>query len=154
MKTKDSTFHFWQKWLTASNVMTVIVGLLVSFAGNSIIFEPHNTYTKDIFFEGNDFDPAILRLKNWLWGIIGGTIVGFHLLMIMISEFAFKNKERWAYWAMWLGMLSWFFIDSGISIYYGALHNVVLINLVALLLICPPLVMTRKYFIKQPLSKP
>ena len=139
-------FNFWQKWLTYANVMTIIVGLLVAFAGNSIFFELHNEYTKEVFFEGEAFSSEILHLKNWLFGIIGGTIVGFHILMVMISENAFKKKEKWAYQAMWFAMISWFMIDSGISYYYGAIHNIVIINLVALFLIGLPLIMTRKEF--------
>lgn len=142
----NSKFNFWQKWLTWANVITIGVGLLVSFAGNSIFFEVHNTYTQDIFFEGQKFQYDTLQLKNWLFGIIGATIVGFHFLMIMISENAFKNKEKWAYKALWGGMLFWFLIDSAISLYYGAWYNVVLINLVALVLIGIPLIMTRKEF--------
>ncbi|MEL6720526.1 MAG: hypothetical protein AAFO82_07545 [Bacteroidota bacterium] len=141
-------FNFWQKWLTYANVMTVIVGLLVAFAGNSFFFDLHNHYTKEAFFQSADFAPEVLKLKNWLFGIIGGTIVGFHLLMIMISENAFKRKEKWAYQTMWMGMLSWFFIDSGLSFYYGAIHNILLINLIALLLIGLPLLMTRKVFVE------
>ena len=87
------------------------------------------------------------RIENvWLFGIIGGTIVGFHVLMIMISENSFKRKEPWSFRAMVYGLLSWFVVDSSISIYYGAIHNVVLINVVALLLIGLPLAMTRKEF--------
>jgi len=142
----DEKFKFWQKWLTYANVLTLIVGLLVAFAGNSIFFELHNTYTKAVFFEGQEFTGDILRFKNWLFEIIGGTIVGFHLLMIMISENAFKKKERWAYQALWSGLIAWFLIDSSISVYYGAIHNLVLINLVALFLIGLPLIMTRNVF--------
>jgi hypothetical protein len=142
----DSAFSFWQKWLTYANVLTVGVGLLVAFAGNSLFFDLHNGYTQTRFFGGEEIQGDVLALKNWLFGIIGGTIVGFHLLMIMISEHAYKQKERWAYQAMWLGLLSWFCIDSGLSIYYGAIYNVVLINLVALFLIGLPLVMSRKAF--------
>ena len=142
----DNKFIFWQKWLTYANVMTICVGLLAAFAGNSIVFELHNEYTKEVFFDSAEFSPDVLKLKNWLFGIIGGTIVGFHILMIMISENAFKKKEPWAYKALWLGMITWFCIDSGISIFYGAIHNVILINLVALVLIGIPLVMTRSEF--------
>ena len=142
----ESKFNFWQKWLTYANVMTCFVGILVAFFGNSIFFELHNNYTKEVFFDATEFQPAVLNLKNWLFGIIGGTIVGFHILMIMISENAFKNKEAWAYKAMWFGLLSWFVIDSAISLYYGAIHNIVIINLVALVLIGLPLIMTRKAF--------
>ncbi|MCB0644978.1 MAG: hypothetical protein KDC44_25205 [Phaeodactylibacter sp.] len=142
----EQRFHFWQKWLTYANLLTMGVGLLVAFAGNSLFFQLHNDYTKAVFFAGMDFSPEVLAFKNWLFGIIGGTIVGFHLLMIYISEYAFKQKEAWALQALWVGLLFWFVIDSSISIYYGALHNLVLINLVALLLIGLPLVMTRKAF--------
>ena len=141
----ESSFNFWQKWLTYANVLTVIVGLLVAFAGNSLVFKAHNLYTAEVFFN-TDFSPQVLAMKNWLFGIIGGTIVGFHVLMIFISENAFKQRQRWTYHACWAGLLSWFLIDSGISIYYGAVHNVVLINLVALGLIGLPLVMTRNAF--------
>jgi len=145
---KNNSFNFWQKWLTYANILTVGVGILVAFAGNSFIFQIHNDYTKEVFLNSKEFNPDVLRLKNWLFGIIGGTIVGYHMLMIMISENAFKRKEPWAYKAMWIGLVSWFCIDSGISIYYRAIHNVILINLVALLLIGLPLIMTRKEFKK------
>jgi len=93
---RDSKFNFWQKWLTLANIMTLVVGLILAFAGNSFVFKIHNSYTQNVFFNGE----AII----------------------------------------------WFFIDSGISIYTGALYNVVIINLVALFLIGLPLVMTRKVF--------
>lgn len=145
----EKKFTFWQKWLTYANVMTVFVGLLVAFAGNSLVFELHNEYTKAVFLQSAEFVPEVLNLKNWLFGIIGGTVVGFHILMIMISENSFKKKELWAYKALWLGLLSWFVIDSGVSWFYGAIHNIIIINLVALFIIGLPLVMTRKAFLKR-----
>lgn len=144
----DKKFNFWQKWLTYANLMSVGVGILAAFAGNSFFFELHNDYTREVYFNSNDFNPDVLRMKNWLFGIIGGTIVGYHILMIMISENSFKKKELWAYRALWFGLISWFCIDSGISIYYGAVHNVILINIFALVLIGLPLVMTRNEFKK------
>ncbi len=141
-----TSFQFWQRWLTYANVMTIVVGVLVALAGNTLFFDLHNTYTEEVFFDGEAFAPEVLNFKNWLFGIIGGTIVGFHVLMVMISENSFKQKEPWAYRAMWYGLLSWFVIDTAISLYYGAIHNILLINMVALLLIGLPLVMTRKYF--------
>ena len=146
MHNREQRFVFWQKWLTYANLLIIAVGLLVAFAGNFVFFERHNAFSRQVFFEGAAFSPEILAFKNWLFGIIGGTIVGFHTLMLLISENAFKKKEPWAYQAMWYGIGSWFFIDSGISVYYGALYNVVLINLVALFLIGLPLLMTRAEF--------
>lgn len=142
----NQSFNFWQKWLTYANVMAIMVGILAAFAGDSIVFSLHNGYTNEVFFNGNGLSNEVLLLKKWLFGVIGGTIVGFHVLMVFISENAFKNKEPWAYKAMWSGLLSWFIIDSSLSIYFGAIHNVIIINAVAFLLIGLPLLMTKKSF--------
>lgn len=142
----DATFNFWTKWLLIANIMTVIVGLLAAFAGNSIFWEFYNTQTEQVFFDGQPLSEQTLLLKNWLFGIIGGTIVGFHLLMIAIIKNSFAKREKWAYNALWIGLLSWFCIDSSITTYYKAYHNLYLINLVALVLIALPLIMTRSYF--------
>lgn len=45
-----------------------------------------------------------------------------------------------------VGLLTWFIIDGCVSLYYGAVHNIVMINIVALILIGIPLIMTRKDF--------
>ena len=139
-------FDFWQKWLTWANVAAIVVGIITAFAGNSIILAKHNELTQQVFLQGKTFPQDVLLLKNWLFGIIGGTIVGFHILMIMISENAFRKKEKWAYYSICLGLLSWFIIDSGISIYYKAIHNLLIINIPALLIISLPLIMTRNEF--------
>lgn len=143
---KNRTFIFWQKCLTWTNVFALVVGLLTAFAGNSFVFDLHNEQTKNVFLNGNDFTGQELNLKNWLFGIIGGTIVGFHLLAILISENAFKKKEKWAYNAIWGGLMSWFVIDSSISAFYGAFHNLWIINIPALAMIALPLLATRKEF--------
>lgn len=139
-------FLFWQKLLTLGNLFAVVVGLVVAFLPNSFILEIHNSYTHEVYNGGKPLLGGMMEMKKLLFGIIGGTIVGFHVLMIFISENAFKKRERWAYTAMWLGLLSWFVIDSGLSIFYGGLYNVLLINIPALIMIGIPLVITRSAF--------
>lgn len=145
---EQSRFLFWQRWLIIANVITMGVGLLVAFAPESILLSLHNQATERVFFEGNALSPEVLRLKQWLFGIIGGTIVGFHVLMLYIVIYPFRRREYWAFQALWLSLLSWFLIDSGLSWYYGAVHNIVLINLVALILIGIPLLATSRAFKK------
>ncbi|MFT6809971.1 MAG: hypothetical protein ACJA01_003213 [Saprospiraceae bacterium] len=70
-----------------------MVGLLIAIAGNSIFFKLHNSYSQETFFEGHQFSKAVLLFKNWLFGIIGRTIFGFHFLIFFISENAFRDKE-------------------------------------------------------------
>ncbi|MEL7534364.1 MAG: hypothetical protein AAFN10_23865 [Bacteroidota bacterium] len=142
----EQNFEFWRKWLLLANLMTIAVGLLVAFAGNSFVFELHNAGTQRLFFDGQAITGEMLAFKNWLFGIIGGTIVGFHLLMIFIIVYPFRERQRWSWVALWSGLGAWFVIDSGISAFYGAYYNIYLINLVALILIGIPLLMTRKEF--------
>lgn len=140
---KETTFQFWRKWLSAVNGLIVVLGLLIAFAGNSLLFDLHNQWSGRVFFGEEGITAEVLRFKNWLFGIIGATIAGYHLLMVMLSEYAFRRREKWAWQAMSVSLLLWFIVDSGISLYYGAVHNVILINLVALLLIGLPLLATR-----------
>lgn len=142
------SFEFWRKWLLWANYITIGVGLVVALAGNSIFLDPHNQATSQLFFEGNSIEGDMLLFKNWLFGIIGGTIVGFHLIMFFIIQNPFRKKERWAHQALTAGLLSWFIIDSSVSAYYGAFYNIYLINLVALVLIGIPLAATYRHFMR------
>jgi hypothetical protein len=142
----ERQFQFWKKWLIAANAMTVGIGLVAAFASNIILLRPWNAGIEATYFNGNPLPPEVLMMKNWLLGVVGGTIVGFHLLMIFIAAYPFAKREKWAYNALWAGLLGWFCIDSGMSAFYGAYFNIYLINAFALLLIGLPLVMTRKAF--------
>ncbi len=143
---QDKKFNFWLQWLIVANVIIIIMGFMVAFFGDSFLFYFHNEATKEVFFEGNEIQGSTLHYKKFLYGIIGGTMVGFQVLMLFIVHYPFRKKEVWAYRALWAGLLSWFVIDTSLSTFHGAYHNVYLINLFALLLMGLPLVMTRKYF--------
>lgn len=143
---RRASFIFWKNWLLAINILTVLIGVSIAFWGNSMLFELHNQGTRTLFFNGSDFPPNILMLKNWLFGIIGATIAGFHILIVFIVHFAFAQKQKWARNAIALAMVTWFTIDSGISLYVGAYFNVYLINIPSFFLITLPLVFTWKEF--------
>lgn len=143
----NPSFNFWQKWMTYVNIMMVIIGVVVAFANETFLFSYYDTLTTKNVLNGQEMDMETRNLKMWLFGIIGGSIVGFHLLIVFVSEFAFKKKERWAYWAILLSVLLWFIIDSSISVVYGAFHNVLLVNLFAIILVGLPLIFTYNNFI-------
>ncbi len=140
------SFSFWQKCFTWGNVFAIGVGLITAFGGNSILLELHNEGTRQLITNGTPFSSELLKLKNFLFGIIGGTIVGFHIILIFISENSLKSKEAWAWKASVLGLISWFLIDSGCSLYYQAFHNLYLINIPAIIMLMIPLIMMRKDF--------
>ncbi|SHN34984.1 hypothetical protein SAMN04488057_12426 [Cyclobacterium lianum] len=142
----NKQFHFWTNWLLIVNSITVFIGMLIAFFGNSFLFEYHNKGTGNLFFGGRNIPLEILTFKNWLFGIIGATISGFHLLMVFIVHFAFRKKQIWARNAIALAMVTWFALDSGLSLYYGAYYNIYLINIPSFVIIVLPLIVTWKEF--------
>lgn len=142
----DQRFLFWQKWLTYANVFALFIGLLAAFAIDSFVFDIYNHNIQIQYADGQPLSVDINQMKKWLFGIIGGTIAGFQLLIIFISENAFKQRERWAWTAIFSAMILWFVVDSAVSIACGAWFNVWLINLPSFTLILIPLIATRKVF--------
>lgn len=139
-------FIFWKNWLIIINLVTICIGLLIAFAGNSFLFEIHNEETSHTYFDGQAPSGKMMAFKNWLFGIIGATIVGFHTLIVYIARYPFARRERWARNAIALAMTAWFLLDSALSISFGAFYNVYLINVPSYLLIVLPVMLTWKCF--------
>lgn len=135
-------FIFWKNWLIAVNLITIFIGLLIAFAGNSFLFSIHNEGTYQNFFDGQAPSEKMLTFKNWLFGIIGATIVGFHTLIVYIAKYPFARREKWARNAIALAMTVWFFLDSALSLSFGADYNVYFINIPSYSLIMLPVFVT------------
>jgi hypothetical protein len=135
-------FNFWKNWLITVNLITIGIGLLIAFAGNSFLFQIHNEGTYQNFFDGHAPSEEMMAFKNWLFGIIGATIVGFHTLIVYIAKYPFARREKWSRNAIALAMTLWFILDSALSFSYGADYNVYYINIPSFTLIMLPVIVT------------
>jgi hypothetical protein len=144
----ENRFKLWFDVLLWANYLMLLMGLFVAFAGNSWIFDMHKDGIYQVFNLGEPLGGEILDLKNWLFGIIGATMIGFNVLAIFIIRFALIKKEIWAWNALFYGIIVWFVVDSAISIYYSAYFNIYWINLPALLIFLVPLHFIRKTIVK------
>jgi hypothetical protein len=144
----EMRFKLWSEVLLWANYLMLLMGFFVAFAGNSWIFDMHKDGIYQVFNQGKPLGGEILDLKNWLFGIIGATMMGFNVLAIFIIRFALTKKEIWAWNALFYGIIVWFVLDSAISFYYSAYFNIYWINLPALLTFLVPL-----YFIRQVIVK-
>lgn len=141
-----NSFNFWKNWLIVINLITIVIGLLIAFAGDSLLFQIHNEGTFQNFFEGRQPSQDILDFKKWLFGIIGATIVGFHVLIVFIAIYPYSRREQWTRNAIALAMTSWFLLDSFLSFSLGADYNVYFVNIPSYCLIMLPVVMTWRSF--------
>jgi hypothetical protein len=147
MINKENRFVFWRKVLLAANILTAAVGLYIAAFPEGELLKTYNSYLGETFLL-EEPGSQVLEMKNWLFGVLGGTILGFHILMIFIIVYPLKRKEKWAYFALWAGMLSWFLVDTASSFFYSAYFNVILINLFAITVNVIPLLFLRKFIFR------
>lgn len=138
-------FRFWFVWLLAASILNLIIGLVIAFFPGSFLFEHHTADLTDTFFDGFMSSNAE-RVRQFFFGIIGGTIAGYFFLQTMIVLFPFRKRERWAWHAIFWAILVWFITDSLLSIIHGAFFNVWMINIPALLVTIIPLLFTYNKF--------
>ncbi len=136
------SFEFWQRWLVASCLLFAGVGVLVAVENTLFVFDAWNGGIDAVFGEDGAIGPEATRVKSFLLGPLGGTILGSYVLCGFIAAGPFKRREPWAWWAITLSLLAWFGLDSAVSIAHGAWFNVVLINCVTLVGQGLPLMMT------------
>jgi hypothetical protein len=138
---KSKHFNFWYRWLLCASILNMTAGLIIAFLPDSFLFSDHTEALADTFFDG-ELSEGAGDMRNFFFGIIGGTITGYFLLQTLIVWIPFYRRERWAWHAVFWAILTWFVIDSTLSIFHGAFFNVWMINIWALLLTIIPLVMT------------
>ena len=145
-----TSFIFWQRWLVVSCFSFAGIGVAVATAGDSALFGAWNAGVAEVFGNGDALDPAAAELKSFLLGPLGGTILGSYVLCGFVAAIPFARRERWAWVAITASLLSWFVLDSTISVLHGAWFNVYLINVVTLLGQGLPLAMTAPEFWRGP----
>lgn len=146
---KTLSFTFWQKWLYNTSILFACIGVVLAFFNDSIFFSLWNEYLQIWLGIEGEMPSNLLKFKDFILAPLGGTIAGSYILMAFIAKYPFRNREKWAWQAAVLSLLTWFVIDSSISFYHGAYFNIVLINLFTLVLQGLPLVFTRKYFVSK-----
>lgn len=139
------SFDFWCRWLLLVSIMSVIVGLAIAFFPDSVLFAFHTSAIEQAFFDGSMPEEAA-HLRAFLFGPLGGTIAGYFLMQTLFVWGPFWRRELWAWHAVLWPLLLWFAVDSGMSMYHGALFNVWMINVWTLLLVGVALAMTYRDF--------
>ena len=138
-------FEFWQRWLFGVTLFFIALGIALALFPGNPIFEIWNQAAAKVFFGGAMPQEAV-AFQSFLFGPLGGTMAGSYLLQAFIVWGPFKQREKWAWHAVWWSMLLWFLVDSAMSIHHGAWFNVWMTNLFPVALIGLPLAMTYRFF--------
>jgi hypothetical protein len=133
-------FNFWYRWLLVASCLIILGGLSLVLFGNSFLFRPMNEMIINLFSKNGDIS-EINRLLTWILAVLGATMVGWGICILYVLQNAFIRKERWAWFAITVGLLAWFIPDTFMSYFSGAIFNVIL-NFLLLLTFLLPLVFT------------
>lgn len=96
--------------------------------------------------------PAGANLMRFLLGLAGAIMLGWAISLAGIAHYAFRRGERWAWLLIAFSVLSWFLVDSAVSIATGLYANVVG-NIVFLILFEIPLVATYNKIVRWPIRE-
>ena len=142
------SFLFWQRWLFVVGIVIIISGLLLVFLSKTILFDLLNHSINPVFWDSKVVESNAIEFQKFLYGVLGATMAGWGVFLSFIVFYPFKNYEKWSWYCVVIGLLTWFILDTSISYYYGVYINVI-VNMVFLIMTLLPIVFTRKSFINK-----
>ncbi len=143
------SFIFWQRWLLVFAVLLILFGAGMVFFNTTSMFDMFfNDHINPAFWGSDDPDPGTLRFQGWAYGLLGATIAGWGVYTFFLVKIPFAQRQKWAWNCIFWGLLLWYVLDTGASVYYGVLFNV-LFNTVIFLVALIPLLFTRSRMLEQ-----
>ena len=93
-------------------------------------------------------DPTLVPVNEgvmvkWLLGIIGATLMGWGMTILLVSWYAFRQGIPHLIRYILIGLVAWFIPDTLISAYFNVTFNVI-VNIIFLLLAGIPLYLSQK----------
>ena len=136
------TFERWCDWLLYASGFFVVFGVVAAIAPDR---PPLSLWSHavDAAYSSGEPHPSGQALRRFMMAPLGATIAGCYLLQVFIVAYAFRQRQPWAWYAIFSSTLLWFVVDSGMSLVHGAYFNVFMINLFPLVLFGIPLFATR-----------
>jgi hypothetical protein len=139
-------FSFWQRWLFVVGIGIAVFGILMAFLSGTPIFDLFNQQIEPAFWGAGSSLESVRPFQQWIYGIWGATIAGWGVFVTFIAYYPFRNKEKWAWNCLVLGLLVWFVLDTALSVFHKVYFNVAF-NTALLILAGLPAVFTRKDFV-------
>ena len=139
-------FSFWQRWLFVVGLGIAAFGILMTFLSGTPLFDLFNQQIAPAFWGTGASLESIRPFQQWIYGIWGATIAGWGVFVTFVAHYPFRNKEKWAWNCLVLGLLVWFVLDTALSAFHKVYFNVAF-NTALLILAGLPAVFTRKEFV-------
>jgi hypothetical protein len=137
-------FKFWLSWLKVVGFGLIIFGFFMTFFNATSLFALFNQGIDPVFWGEGIATKSAIAFRTWVYGAWGATIAGWGISLIMLVYNALAKRERWSWYAISIGLLVWYLLDTGVSAYFNVSFNVIFNSLI-LVLTAIPLAATFKY---------
>jgi hypothetical protein len=98
-----------------------------------------------VFWDAHAIGNPAKEFQQFVYGVLGGTMAGWGILIAFVTRYPFRNKEKWAWNSMVASILVWFVLDTYSSIYFKVYLNAIS-NTALLILVALPIIFSRKNF--------
>ena len=138
-------FRFWQRWLSIFGWIVVIFGVGMALLNRTPLFAIFDAQVNPVFWSQSPVSTSVNEFQGWIYGIFGAVMAGWGVFLVFLTHYPFQQRERWAWICFLLGILLWYVLDTGISLYFGVTFNAIF-NTTIMALAVIPLAFTRKEF--------
>ena len=118
---------FW--WLVFLTVLFIGWGVVMAVAPENPIHRTWRVFVQRTYIDGQE-PASVAEMLHFLMGMLGAAIMGFYVLQLGILLFAFRQRQRWAWWTTLIATLAALTLDSTMSVVHGAVFNVWFNNLI------------------------
>lgn len=144
-----NTFRFWQRWLSIFSWAVVIFGVGMALLNRTPLFALFDAQVNPAFWSQNPVPIGVDEFQGWIYGIFGAAMAGWGVFLVFLTRYPFQHKQRWSWMCFLLGLLLWYILDTGISLYFGVVFNAIF-NTAIMALAVIPLAFTWKEFWQDP----
>ncbi len=133
----DERFNFWVNYLQFISIAFVVMGLIWAVFGSFDPFGWYDTALAKYLFEHPVLTPESKQTLQFILGPFGATNSGYFVLQFFLVRHGLAQKLSWAYRAVLVGFLVWFFMDTLFCLIVEAYFNIMMVNLPALFMMSP-----------------
>jgi hypothetical protein len=140
------SFSFWQRWLFIFSLIVVIFGMGMATLNRTPLFAIFDSQVNPVFWSTNSLPVDVDSFQGWAYGVLGATMAGWGVFLAFIAHYPFRNRERWAWNALLIGLSLWYLADTALSLSFGVVFNAIF-NTAIFILAMLPLFFTRQEFL-------
>jgi hypothetical protein len=115
-------FEFFRIWLVVVGAGLAVGGIVMALLGGTRLLALLDPLIDPAFWKSAP-DGAVRRYQAWIYGVLGGTLAGWGLMIAVLASQAYATRQAWVWWALALGTGLWYVLDTGQSLRYRVFAN-------------------------------